>query len=67
MCCVVAAGHGVQRYVVMVNGCIDSGKLVSLLKRCRGMLCCCMGALTVASLFVCLKRCRVCCVAELRS
>ena len=32
MCCVVAAGHGVQRYVVMVNGCIDSGKLVSFFK-----------------------------------
>ena len=39
MCCVVAAGHGVQRYVVMVNGCIDSGKLVRFL---RGAGVCCV-------------------------
>ena len=32
MCCVVAAGHEVQRYVVMANGGIESGKLVSALK-----------------------------------
>ena len=52
MCCVVAAGHGVQRYVAMVNGCIDSGKLVSCFKMCRGMLCCCIEVLAVAMLLV---------------
>ena len=40
MCCVVAAGHEVQRYVVTANGGLDSGKLV----RCvlKGAEVCCV-------------------------